>query len=74
MNHLGEKIRKYRTSLKMTQADFADRLDVTELTNDQRRNLSEMAEIYRQFNRTCEVLSDETRKRAEQFISSGFLK
>lgn len=49
-------------------------LDVTELTNDQRRNLSEMAEIYRQFNRTCEVLSDETRKRAEQFISSGFLK
>lgn len=121
MNHLGEKIRKYRTSLKMTQADFADRLDVTgaaisayengtrlpsydvlvkianilnvttdellgrsklekesldvtELTNDQRRNLSEMVEIYRQFNRTCEVLSDETRKRAEQFISSGFLK
>ena len=29
MNHLGEKIKRYRNSIKMTQADFADRLDVT---------------------------------------------
>ena len=121
MNHLGEKIKRYRNSIKMTQADFADRLDVTgaavsayengtrlpsydvlvkianilnvttdellgrmkldkesldvtELTVEQRKSLSEMAEIYRQFNRTCAVLSEEARKKVEYYVNHGDMR